>query len=615
LLKRITPTQVRELREQIGEGRVLTLKSDRAIYSYDLGHIPVYLKNLLFHSMPGCVIQPSSEEELIEIIKFCRAKGVRMITRAAASSGFGNVIPTDGEVVIDLSFLRQVVDFDPSVPSITVQSGTRWADVDAFLHEKGLALYTYPSSYYSSVGGWVATGGLGINSLRFGHLKNHVLSMRIVFPTGEARDVLPSNPWFSRFFGTEGQLGSITQVCLKVRPRPKQTFPLALSFREEQEAFQWMSRVMAGKTNCNHIKFMGPDLVTEINRFYGGPLIEPRPSVLAVFEDTEDRDNLEASPGEKAPEYLARFLWHERLFPLRMSQVGASFLASETLFEDGAVAPYVEEIRRMAGRLGFDLLVEAHAIETHRLLLMPHFLCDPKRPVHYLLALGLTSLLTKLAVDHGGVPYGVGIWNSPFIRDKYDVKSLNDLRRWKDQIDPDHLFNPSRYFHVETRLLNLPGLGFRPWIFRLLMKGLVVTSPIWAWVTRSLNSSRSIPTKVLTPVERAASLCSRCGSCLSVCPAYRVTRDEALTPRSKLRLIQKLSERQVLSCEEAQKVFLCLHCRACEGTCQSRLSLVEAWKDLEERMARDYGTPGEAVDKFIKNVDESEEYERMVDHW
>ena len=172
MLKRITPTQVRELREQIGEGRVLTLKSDRAIYSYDLGHIPVYLKNLLFHSMPGCVVQPSSEEELIEIIKFCRAEGVRMITRTAASSGFGNVIPTGGEVVIDLSFLRQVVDFDPSVPSITVQSGTRWADVDAFLHEKGLALYTYPSSYYSSVGGWVATGGLGINSLRFGHLKN-----------------------------------------------------------------------------------------------------------------------------------------------------------------------------------------------------------------------------------------------------------------------------------------------------------------------------------------------------------------------------------------------------------------------------------------------------------
>lgn len=614
-MKSITPTQIFELSKRLPAGRVLTLESDRTLYSHDLGTIPKYFKGFLFNFIPGCVIQPTSEEELVEVIHFCRTRGIPMITRTAASSGFGNVIPTTGEVVIDLSFLNKVVDFDPAVPSITVQAGTRWADVDAILYERGLALHTYPSSYYSSVGGWVATGGLGINSLRFGHLKNHVLSMRVIFPTGEVRELSPSDPWFDRFFGTEGQLGLITQVSLKVRQRQKGIFPMLLSFEREGEAFQWMCSMMEKATSPSHIKFLGRNLIDEINRFYGEPLIEPRPSVLAVFEESGDRDKLAAVPGRKAPEYLARFLWHERLFPLRMSRVGLSLLASETLFEDDAAASYVERICGLAGRLGFELLMEAHAIEPHRLLLMPHFLCESDRPLRYFLALILTSLLTQMAVDQGGVPYGLGIWNSPFIRNKFDIQSLNVLRGWKDQVDPGHLFNPYRYFCVRTRFFNIPGQAFRPWIFRFLMKTLIATSPFWTWVMRFLASGKTAPSKTLTPMERAALLCSNCGSCLSVCPAYRVRKDEALSARAKLRLIQKVADRQALSPEEAEKVFLCLHCHACEQVCQSRLRLVEAWEELEKRVAGEYGTPVDAIAKFINDMDESDEYQRMVDNW
>jgi len=92
-------------------------------------------------------------------------------------------------------------------------------------------------------------------------------------------------------------------------------------------------------------------------------------------------------------------------------------------------------------------------------------------------------------------------------------------------------------------------------------------------------------------------------------------RDEALAARSKLRLIQKVSDRQSLSPEEAKKAFLCLHCHACERVCQSRLRLVEAWEELERRVAGEYGTPQEDIARFMKDMDESDEYQRMVDNW
>ena len=614
-MKSIRLRETDEIEKHIGQGRILALPSDRALYSHDLGNIPTYLKGTLFRSLPAWVVQPVSEEDLVEVLKFSRNRRVPVITRTAASSGFGNVIPTRSEGVIDLGCLNRIVRFDPSAPSVTVEAGARWADVDAFLNEKGLTLHTYPSSYYSSVGGWVATGGLGINSLRFGHLKNHVLTLRVILPEGETRDLSPSDPWFDRFFGTEGQLGVISQVTLKARHQPHGWYPLALSFENEDEAFGWMVKTMAAESDCIHIKFVGPHLIDEMNRFFGEPLVDPQPTVLAVFEEADRRDRLAISPGRKTADYIARFLWRERLFPLRMSRVGSSLLASETLFEEDAAAGYVGAARHLAKRLGFDVVIEAHAVGPHRILVMPHMLAEPTRPLQYGMALALTSLLTQLAVDRGGVPYGLGIWNTPFIESRFDGDGLKDIQRWKDEVDPDRLLNPRRFFAMGTRFLNIPGVVFRPWIFQPLMRTLMRTVPLWGWVARLVTSGRREPTDELTPMERTALLCSRCGSCLSVCPAYRVTRDEAVTARSKLRMIEKLSRGSSLSREEVEKVFLCLHCRACERVCQSRLNLVETWEALEKEVAEKHGTPSEAVARFMKDVSESDEYQQMVDNW
>ena len=614
-MKSTTPIQAGELEKRLANGRFLTRESDRAIYSHDLGNIPSYIKGSLFRSLPAWVVQPASEEELVEVLRFCRNRRVPVITRTAASSGFGNVIPTQSEGVIDLGRLNRLIRFDPSVPSVTVEAGARWADIDVFLNQRGLTLHTYPSSYYSSVGGWVATGGLGINSLRFGHLKNHVLMLRVIFPAGEVRDLSPSDPWFDRFFGTEGQLGVISQVTLKARQAPQGCYPLGLFFEEEEAAFRWMIKTMEADRGCTHMKFIGPHLIDEINRFFGESLIDPKPTVLAVFEEADRRDRMTTTPGRKTPDYLARFLWRERLFPLRMSREGSSLLASETLFEDDGAAGYVAAARRLAKRLGFDVVIEAHAVGPHRILVMPHMLAEPTRPLHYGMALALTSLLTQLAVDRGGVPYGLGIWNTPFIESRFDGGVLKDLQRWKDEVDPDRLFNPRRFFLMGTRFFNLPGVVFQPWIFQPLMRALMATVPLWGWLARLVTSGRREPSDELTPMERTALLCSRCGSCLPVCPAYRITRDEAVTARSKLRTIEKLSKGESLSREEVEKVFLCLHCRACERVCQSRLNLVEAWETLEKDVAEKHGTPSEAVARFMKDVSESDEYEHMVDNW
>ena len=103
----------------------------------------------------------------------------------------------------------------------TVEAGVRWSTLQEVLRGDGLTLRTYPSSWFSTVGGWVATGGYGINSLKFGHLSKNVQALQVVTPTGGVEWVEEGHADFPLYFGTEGQLGIVTRVVLRVRLPPK----------------------------------------------------------------------------------------------------------------------------------------------------------------------------------------------------------------------------------------------------------------------------------------------------------------------------------------------------------------------------------------------------------
>jgi len=77
------------------------------------------------------------------------------VPRGAASWGFGGVIPTRGGIVIDLSPFRNILNLDVAKKTVTVQAGARWSDIDILAKKSGLCLMTYPSSKFSTVGGWV----------------------------------------------------------------------------------------------------------------------------------------------------------------------------------------------------------------------------------------------------------------------------------------------------------------------------------------------------------------------------------------------------------------------------------------------------------------------------
>ncbi len=187
---------VKEFKKAAGDLKTIDIKEEKLIYSHDIGDLPTIMTNTLFNIVPYFIVQPENEEDIKKVLNFANDKNIPVIPRGAASWGFGGVVPVNGGIVIDLSPFRRIINFDRENRTITVEAGARWSDIDNIVKKEGLSLITYPSSKFSTVAGWIATGGYGINSFKYGHISKQVESIKVITPSGEVKKLTPNDSEF-----------------------------------------------------------------------------------------------------------------------------------------------------------------------------------------------------------------------------------------------------------------------------------------------------------------------------------------------------------------------------------------------------------------------------------
>ncbi len=165
-----------EFRKTAGGLKIIDRAEEREMYSHDIGDLPPIMTKTFFETLPDFVVQPKNVDEIGKVLAFANDQKIPVIPRGAASWGFGGVVPTKGGIIIDLSPFRKILAINAAKKTVTVEAGARWSDIDVMARKEGLCLMTYPSSKFSTVGGWISTGGYGINSFKYGHLSAPVSS-------------------------------------------------------------------------------------------------------------------------------------------------------------------------------------------------------------------------------------------------------------------------------------------------------------------------------------------------------------------------------------------------------------------------------------------------------
>jgi len=606
-----------EFRKIAGDVRILDTQAQREMYSHDIGDVPTLMTGTFFKTQPDFVVQPRNAGEIQKVLKFANDRKVPVVPRGAASWGFGGVIPTKAGIVVDLSPFRNILRLDVAQKTVTVEAGARWSDIDIAAKKQGLCLRTYPSSKFSTVGGWVSTGGFGINSFKYGHLAKQIASLTVVTGSGEIRQLKPADREFPYFISTEGEFGIIVEITLKLREVPRASYPHLIYFVGDPEAFAFIERLVQckarGELNPNVIRFLDENHLSDTNEVMRTGIFQKSAGVLVEFDNVEDDDRFvrflaQARVGEEAPRHVAGYLWNERLFGMKTKRLGPTILASEVIIPIAAAAGFIAVAKKLGHRFAVEICIDSYIVDEERALIMATFLCD-SRTRRYYVDLPLATLLTHAAVKLGGEPYGLGLWNAAFINHLYSVERQRDLKAYKAQVDPNNILNPGKFFRVNSNLA--ATMVFHPAVFGFNMDLLTLFSPVIGKAAiLFLGKDRKVDQ---LDFELTVHACAKCGNCLAVCPAYLVTQNEAVSAKGKLALAKKFINKKNVTPEEAANAFMCMHCRACEEICQTNLELMNLWDALETRIEGKFGRPDAQITEFMKQIDDSKEYWAMVE--
>ena len=283
---------VDEFRKIAGDIKIIDKVAEREQYSHDIGDLPPIMTKTLFKTLPDFVVQPKNIDEIKKVLVFANDHKIPVVPRGAASWGFGGVIPTRGGIVIDLSPFRQIKELDTVQKAVTVEAGARWSDIDILAKKKGLCLMTYPSSKFSTVGGWISTGGIGINSFRYGHISKLIISMTVVTGRGEVKKLSPTDPDFKYFISTEGEFGIVVEITLKLRDVPQGAYAHLFYFPSDREAFTFIDSLVketgANKINPDTIRFLDENQLADINRIMRSGIFKKNAAVLIEFSSSEN---------------------------------------------------------------------------------------------------------------------------------------------------------------------------------------------------------------------------------------------------------------------------------------------------------------------------------------
>jgi len=560
-----TDTLERDLREIVGD-RVATSGFERWFYTADFVPIPRWVTSF-FTTMPAAVVKPRTAEEVGRLLRYCNDKNIPVVPRGAATSGLFGAVPKRGGVVLDLRGMSAVTEIDAAARSVTAQAGLTWWELGRRLEEAGLALKSYPSSARSAtLGGWVMGSGLGIGSLPYGPVYDHILSMEVAFADGTVR-TLSRGQGLDRLCGTEGTLGIVTAVSLAVRRAPEGVSSDLVCFGDMKDLFDFVRELAVGEELPYALEISDHRYLSLVRQAgYDVTDVPPGGGTVLVAWDSAEKGS---GAGTKSVRTLASRHrgemrdgadeeWNQRFNMLRIRRAAPTVLPVGVHVPLEGLDGFYTGLGRLRKRpLGF----MGHVVSRDDCMVMSLLVTDRDDPVEFGLALTVPARIFALARSAGGRPAGgIGVWNAPYAGEVLSPERVDEIEKLKKELDPGGILNPGMWSGAP--------LPFRPVIHRVAMR--------MAAVLDRIHPERPAP----SGADTGFSACVQCGYCMDSCP----TRGEwvSSTPRGRILMTREVLGKGPAKAtpEYLKSVFACTLCGRCAVDCSVSIDSPGMWIDL-----------------------------------
>jgi len=454
---------VEELQAVLGADGVLTDPSDLVPYECDGFTIE--------RRVPQVVVFPRSTEEVVRVVRACNRHGASVVPRGAGTSLAGGCLPSENSVVVMLTRMKRVLEVNLRDRLAVVEAGVPNVALARALAGTGYHFAPDPSSQQSStIGGNVATNAGGPHTLKYGVTVNHVLGLEAVLGDGSVLRVGPvpdpgQYDWISLLVGSEGTLGGVTKVWVRLTPDPAEWRTMRVVFDTVDDATGAISEVIAQGIIPAAMELMDRGIVAAVEEAYHfGFSLEA--GAVAVIEidgpsaglDAQERQIVETCRKWKAREVLEAADAHERagLWKCRKMAVGAvGRLSPSYLIQDGVVPrtrlPHIlRRIAEIGQAHGVRIVNVAHAGDGN---VHPILLFDERDPDEVRRALAAGRELLAECIACGGsvtAEHGIGVEKLAFMRQLFQPADLAVMRAIRDTFDPGGCLNPGKLLPDEA---------------------------------------------------------------------------------------------------------------------------------------------------------------------
>ncbi len=455
---------VARLSEIVGADHVLTRIEDVVPYGFDA--------TAALKTGAPCVVLPHTVEEVSAVMRFCREAKLPVVTRGSGTGLSGGSIPVPGGIVLCLVHLNKILEVDSENLTLLAECGAITKAIDEAAHPSGLFYPPDPGSMsISTIGGNVANNSGGLRGLKYGVTRDYVMGMEVVLPDGEitwlgskcVKDVAGYS-MKDLFVGSEGTLGIITKVLLKLVPRPKARRTLLATFDSMESAAASVSKIVAQHIVPCTLEFLDRKTCESVEAYahVGLPtgvsavvLMETDGHPAVVEEEAVQMAAIAEECGAVSVERAKDDAHAIRLATARRSAFSAlARVRPTTILEDVTVprnrlvdiVSFVEEVGK---RHNLQVATFGHFGDGN---VHPTILTDEKDEDEMSRVDEALSEIFDKTIELGGTvtgEHGVGLAKKPYLKRQFDKSSYALMRKIKRTLDPDGLLNPGKIFDLE----------------------------------------------------------------------------------------------------------------------------------------------------------------------
>lgn len=455
---------IKKLQKIVGRENISTDKEDRICYSYDA-------TNQQF--LPEAVAFPANAKEISEIMKLANSESFAVVPRGAGSGFSGGSLPVHGGIVLVMERLNKVLQIDQENLIAVVQPGVVTGELQAEVERLGLFYPPDPASLkFCTIGGNVAECAGGPRALKYGVTKDYVLGLEVVLPTGEIVHTgvktikgVVGYDLTKLMVGSEGTLGIVTEITLKLIPLPESFKTMLAVFPDIKDAAVTVSSIIASRIVPTTLEFMDQESIRCVEDYLKIGLPVDAGALLLIEVDgvqtTVDKQAeiikeicLEKGACEvniAGTKKETKALWEaRRAISPSLARLNRHKLNEDVVVPRSKIPDLIGGIREIAGRYNLTIANFGHAGDGN---IHVNVMVKKEDPEELKKGKKAVEDIFRLTVDLGGTlsgEHGVGTAKASYIGMELGSREIGLMKEIKSVFDPNGVLNPGKIFPEES---------------------------------------------------------------------------------------------------------------------------------------------------------------------